>query len=381
MPDAYPRQPLAEGLHLACWEHSALRQVRTPFIRKEQNPDLMYALFKQQLRPLAWALPLKASALLMQKAWPCTVWQVDRDGYAGRGYLSFSHDGYVSAFLCHLLRTRPVRRQMQSLAFRKENAAIDSRGLASLILPRPARDEQLHLCALLEPFVESLELTAAERELTCRHRDAAALLLMSIQGVREKPLGEISDVILLPGSLYRQYRALPDALKLRFEALTGEELPYGDKKSVPGERKDCAVPSCLRRYLTETGDLIWCLKEGRIEVRRVRRAGYVVGPGMGLIRRVRPPLLKAFVREYLCSPQALRQCLKAFKGQSLPFLKASLVRSLKLPVPSPEEQRRVVRLLLAHRLLLSSSRLSLATLFKLQTRALEAVREALCAAL
>ena len=45
MPDAYPRQPLAEGLHLACWEHSALRQVRTPFIRKEQNPDLMYALF------------------------------------------------------------------------------------------------------------------------------------------------------------------------------------------------------------------------------------------------------------------------------------------------------------------------------------------------
>ena len=152
MPDAYPRQPLAEGLHLACREHSALRQVRTPFIRKEQNPDLMYALFKQQLRPLAGALPLKASALLMQKAWPCTVWQVDRDGYAGRGYLSFSHDGYVSAFLCHLLRTRPVRRQMQSLAFRKENAAIDSRGLASLILPRPARDEQLHLCALLEPL-------------------------------------------------------------------------------------------------------------------------------------------------------------------------------------------------------------------------------------
>ena len=217
-------------------------------------------------------------------------------------------------------------------------------------VPLPALAVQLEIVRILDTFTElTAELTAELiAELTARkkqyewYRDE---LLTFGDEVPTVALSSVATVTKLAGfefTKYVNYSNEGSIIALRGLNVKNGKLDLHDVKYV-----DLSDFSKLNRSKLYVGDMLFTYVGTIGQVALVDEADkYYLAPNVALIRANTSRLIPEFMRYYFQSKQFWKnQVMRLLQSSSMQNIPMEKIRKFELPIPSLEEQRRIINLL------------------------------------
>lgn len=290
----------------------------------------------------------------------------------------------AAGYLTHLVASAQVRKQWRTLAKGTSINNLKSSDLANTIAVLPPAAEQKRIVAAVEEQFSRLDagVAALERARQNLKRMRAAVLQAAVSGrLVDQDLGEGTGTDLL-ASVAKQRGgkrpplaasadiAVPDTWAVAsLEAVTdpnrvicygiliprvreGGTVPYVEVKDLRASRLDVAslhrtsakLHGEFSRSQLNSGDVVLAIRGSydRALVVPAEVAGANVSRDVARIAPL-PGIDASFVAAYLMSPPALQYLRQRARGVAVKGVNIADIRSMPIPLPPLEEQRRIVR--------------------------------------
>ena len=268
-------------------------------------------------------------------------------GYAGfvnrvfdnywAGNSSYSIDVKDSKTIWHFVYYYLKNEQYNIMSMQQKGgglAAISKKQIQELSIPIPSLSEQTRIVSILDTFtssIENLKQQITERRKQYEHYRDQLLDLEGKEGVERTILKELCDVI--NGRAYSQPELLNEGKYrvLRVGNFFSNDRWYYSNLELD-EKYYCVTGDLLYAWSASFGPHIWD-EEKVIYHYHIWK--------MNCCKK----LDKKFLFYWLQSEDMRRQAFKNLHGATMAHLTKALIESLKVPVPSLQEQSRIVSLL------------------------------------
>ena len=216
----------------------------------------------------------------------------------------------------------------------------------ALLIPLPPLPIQREIVRILDSFTElTAELTAELTERKKQYEYYRDELLIFGNEVPSIALGSVAAVTKLAGfefTKYVNYSNEGSIIALRGLNVKNGKLDLHDVKYV-----DSSDFSKLSRSKLYVGDMLFTYVGTIGQVALVDEADrYYLAPNVALIRANTSRLIPEFMRYYFQSNQFWKnQIMRLLQSSSMQNIPMEKIRKFELPIPSLEEQRRIINLL------------------------------------
>jgi len=247
-------------------------------------------------------------------------------------------------FLFHLLKNYEY-----GIMESKQGAGIpglNRKNLYSILIPIPSIEEQNRIVGILDTFtdsIENLKQQIAQRRKQYEHYRDQLLDLEGKEGVEMKMLGDFAFTKVGPfGSLIHKEDYICGGVPLvnPVHMINGKVMK-DDSFTISEEQA-----SILNNYKLKINDVLFARRGeiGRCAIITEKEENYICGTG-SLIVRFKDNLNSKYMLYIFSSPYCKRYLEKSAIGGTMLNINCGIVEKMIVPIPSLEEQSRIVSIL------------------------------------
>ena len=249
-------------------------------------------------------------------------------------------------YLSYILLSDVAKEQYEKGSAGSIMKGVRKASLENILIPIPSLEEQTRLVGILDTFtsaIDNLKEQIAQRRKQYEHYRDKLLDLEGKEGVEMKTLGEVATIKVGPfGSLLHKKDYIKDGIPLVNPVhMINGKIEEDCSFSVSNE-----MAKHLSSYRLKPEDIVFARRGeiGRCAIVTQREDGYLCGTG-SLIVRFDEKLHSKYMLYLFLSPFCRNYLEKSAIGGSMLNINCTIVAQMRVPLPSLEEQSRIVSIL------------------------------------